>query len=128
MARLRQSAQAVGAEDSVIMDTDGYVVEGAYSAMVWWYGDALCTPGDDQTRVASVTERTVVTLAKALGIEVLQDHATPRELDGHEVWVLNALHGIRIATFWVDGPTLAQEPGRLTEWRRRIDALARPLP
>jgi hypothetical protein len=44
------------------------------------------------------------------------------------VWALNALHGIRIVTGWVDGPATAELPGRLDVWRARLDALRKPLP
>ena len=33
-----------------------------------------------------------------------------------------------IVTGWVDGPTTAEEPGRLEGWRRRLAALRHPLP
>ena len=52
----------------------------------------------------------------------------PEELDGLEVWALNALHGIRIVTSWIDGPATAEEPGRLATWQARLDALRKPLP
>ena len=47
------------------------------------------------------------------------------ELDGTELWALSALHGIRIVTRWVDGPELAEKPGRLATWSARLDSLRR---
>ncbi|MDQ1606009.1 MAG: hypothetical protein QOJ18_376, partial [Microbacteriaceae bacterium] len=44
------------------------------------------------------------------------------------IWAVNALHGIRIVTAWVDGPQTAEEPGRLTKWRTLLDRLRKPLP
>ena len=85
-------------------------------------------PADDIDRVDGVTVRSVVTLATALGIDVLHESVRPEELDGLEVWALNALHGIRIVTSWVDGPATAEEPGRLATWQARLDALRKPLP
>ena len=35
--------------------------------------------------------------------------------------------GIRIATHWVDGPALAERPGRLAAWRAALDKLTRPI-
>jgi hypothetical protein len=52
---------------------------------------------------------------------------TPAEIADTELWSLNALHGIRIVTRWVDGPDLAQLPGRLAIWRARLDALRKPI-
>jgi len=53
---------------------------------------------------------------------------TPDELDGLEIWALNALQGIRIVTEWIDGPSTAEQPGRLALWRARLDRLRKPLP
>lgn len=127
MLRIRTSVQAVGADEAIILTPDGYVVEGAYSALLWWRGEILCYPPLEFERVSSVTARTVLTLAGALGIDTVEEASLPSELDGTELWVLSALHGIRIATAWVDGPELAEKPGRLAAWRTRMTALARPI-
>ena len=66
-------------------------------------------------------------VAAALGLDTHEEAVTPAELDGTELWALSALHGIRIATSWVDGPSLAEQPGRLATWRARLDALRRPI-
>ncbi|MCU1440699.1 MAG: hypothetical protein JWP85_1696 [Rhodoglobus sp.] len=125
---VRTSVQERGADEAVILSPEGYVVEGAYSALLWWRGDILCGPPADADRVDSVTARSTLTLARALGLDTHEEAVTPAELDGTELWVLNALHGIRIATSWVDGPALAEQPGRLAAWRTRLDALRQPLP
>jgi len=129
----RTSVQPRGAGEAVILSDSfagrgGYVVEGAYSALLWWRGDALCAPSPELERVDSVTARSVIALATALGIDVLYESVTPADLDGLEVWALSALQGIRIVTAWVDGPAVAEQPGRLATWRARLDRLRRPLP
>jgi hypothetical protein len=43
------------------------------------------------------------------------------------MWAVNALHGIRIITSWVDGPRPAALPHRLATWRSRLSALTQPL-
>jgi branched-subunit amino acid aminotransferase/4-amino-4-deoxychorismate lyase len=125
---LRGEARTAGSDEAVILSPDGTVVEGNYTSLVWWRGDALCVVADDVPRLPGVTERSLVTLATALGVEVLPDEVLPAELDGLELWALSSLHGIRIATAWVSGPGLAERPGRLRLWRQRLDALRRPLP
>lgn len=127
MLRIRTTVQAEGADEAVILSPDGYVVEGAYSSLLWWRGDILCGPPSELDRVDSVTARSVLTLAAALGLDTHEESVTPTELDGVELWAVNALHGIRIVTRWIDGPSLAEKPGRLTQWRTRLDALRRTI-
>jgi len=140
MTRLRTDAQRHGADEAVLLDTGrqgdddgapshpGVVAEGTTTALAWWAGDALCVPSIELPRVDSVTLRSVLALATATGVDVLHEKVAPEALQGYEVWALNALHGIRIVTGWVDGPATAELPGRLDGWRARLDALRRPLP
>jgi hypothetical protein len=123
MRRLRSAAQAEGADEAVILSPDGYVVESSQSAILWWRGAILCTPPAEFDRVDSVTARSLLGIAGALGVDVLEEAVTPAELDGTEIWALNALHGPRIVTGWIDGPQPAELPGRLTLWRERLDRL-----
>jgi branched-subunit amino acid aminotransferase/4-amino-4-deoxychorismate lyase len=127
LAAARTAAQARGADDAVILSPEGYVVETAHAALLWWRGDALCVPSPELARVNSVTARSVITLATALGLDILYESVAPAELDGLELWALNALHGIRIVTAWIDGPSSAEEPGRLGVWRSRLERLRRPI-
>ena len=128
MVRLRTSVQPLGAGDAVLLTPEGWVAEGSTTCLAWWRGDALGIPSDSIARIDSVTLRSVLALATATGVDVLHEEVRPDELDGCEVWALNALHGIRIVTSWVRGPSTAEQPGRLDTWRRRLDALRRPLP
>lgn len=128
MTRLRTEAQQRGADESVILNPEGYVADGSTTSLAWWAGDALCVPAIELPRIDSVTLRSVLALATATGVVVLHDEVAPEALGGCEVWALNALHGIRIVTGWVDGPDTAELPGRLDAWRARLDALRKPLP
>lgn len=128
MTRLRTVAQKHGADDAVLLSPDGYVADGSTTSLAWWRGDSLCVPADDIDHVDGVTVRSLVTLATAMGVEVLHESVRPDELAGLEIWALNALHGIRIVTSWIDGPSTAEQPRRLTAWQARLDALRKPLP
>ena len=128
MTRLRTEAQQRGADEAVLLSPNGYVAEGSTTCLAWWRGDALCVPSADIDRIDGVTVRAVVTLATALGVDILHESVRPDELDGLEVWALNALHGIRIVTGWIGGPATAEEPGRRAAWQARLDALRKPIP
>jgi len=127
MLAVRTSVQPLGAQEAVLLSPDGFVIEGAYSGLLWWRGDILCGPPQSLARIDSVTARTTITLAGALGHDCHEEHVTPAELDRTELWVVSALHGIRLATAWIDGPALAERPGRLATWRARLTALRQPL-
>ncbi|WP_285116893.1 aminotransferase class IV [Leifsonia sp. fls2-241-R2A-40a] len=127
LSALRQRAQRRGAQEAVILD-GGSVTDGATTALLWWRGDALFAPPFSLPRVDSVAARTVRGIAAALGVPVEEEAVRPSELDGAVVWAVNALHGIRAVTAWVDGPAVAQDAARTDAWRARFAALARPLP
>ncbi len=124
---LRTAVQPLGAGEALIVDADGYLVEGAYSGLVWWRDGVLERPSDSLPRIASVTVDLVLDGARAAGVPLGERRARPAELEGCELWVLSALHGLRLATAWVNGPTLA--PGAHTglgrEW---LAAAVTPLP
>ncbi|MEY9953572.1 aminotransferase class IV [Leifsonia sp. EB34] len=123
---LRQRAQQVGAQEAVILD-DGRVSDGTTTALLWWRGETLFAPPFSLARVDSVAARTVRGIAAALGVPVEEEAVRPSELDGVALWAVNALHGIRDVTVWVDGPALGHDPARTAAWRSRFGALARPL-
>jgi branched-subunit amino acid aminotransferase/4-amino-4-deoxychorismate lyase len=127
MMRLRQEAQRAGAQEAVLLD-DGVVVDGATSALLWWREDTLCHPPLALPRVDSVTARSILTIASATGAAVREEAARPDGLAGCEVWAVNALHGIRLVTDWIDGPAVTASDARAHRWRMRLAALARPLP
>ncbi|AWB89419.1 aminotransferase class IV [Salinibacterium hongtaonis] len=125
---LRAQARAdSGADDIVLLSPLGHIAEGAATALLWWRGDILCQPAEEIERVDSVTARSITALATALGVSLSWETTTPGELDGLEVWAVNALHGPRIVKRWVDGPPLAELPGRLALWSKRLDTLRAAL-
>ncbi|GAB3577709.1 aminotransferase class IV [Leifsonia lichenia] len=123
---LRQRAQQAGADEAVILD-NGLISDGTTTALLWWRGDTLATPPLTFAKVDSVAARTVRGVAAAMRIPVDEEAVTPAELEGAVVWAVNALHGIRAVTGWLDGPHVAQDAARTAAWRTRLTALARPL-
>lgn len=121
-------ARGEGVDESIVLSPDGAVIEGLTTSLVWWRGHAIGMPDADLARIDSVTARIVETLATARGIPVLRERIEPTALEGLEVWALNALHGPRIIRKWIEGPAVAELPGRLEEWRRLLQGLRQPLP
>ncbi|MER3389293.1 MAG: aminotransferase class IV [Microcella sp.] len=127
LQRLRTLAQPAGAQEAIILSPTAELVEGAYSSLVWWRRGVLHRVHDSAPRIPSVTERIVTDAAAAEGVEVRAVQAHPRDLEGAELWVLSALHGVRLATAWVQGPSLAVEAGRVERGRAWLEAARRPL-
>jgi branched-subunit amino acid aminotransferase/4-amino-4-deoxychorismate lyase len=118
LAALRLRAQAHGAGEALIADAEGRLLEGAYTSLLWWDGDALCAVPDDAPILPGITRALLIELAG--GVELRRP--APGELAGRETWLVSALHGIRAVTRWVGG----LEPGeaaRAAAWQRRLESL-----
>lgn len=108
---VRRHAHDEGADEALLCDRDGNVVEGASTAVLWWEGDALCVPTRSTSPFWSITRSTLEDMARKDGIEVRAVDRAVHELHTHEVWVCNSLHGPRVVSEWADG-------------RRRVQAAA----
>lgn len=129
MGDLRWWAYSKGAQEALILSPDGIVVEGAYSAIAVIDHDSnefAITP-KSFPRIPSVTEKIVRTLAEEDGLRLVEKPHTLGKLEGKEVWVLSALHGIRLATEIVDGPNLVTNESLRNQFQANLENLAQPL-
>jgi branched-subunit amino acid aminotransferase/4-amino-4-deoxychorismate lyase len=118
LAALRRRAAAHQAGEAVIADSEGRLLEGAYTSLLWWEGETLCAVPDDAPILPGITRALLIELAD----EVELRRPTPQDLAGRETWLVSALHGIRAVTRWVGGP----EPGearRAATWQRRLETI-----
>ena len=125
---LRAEAQAQGADDAVIVDAQGRIVDGSTTCLIWFAEGGLHLPPAEALRVNSVSVAVARELAAKGGFTVTETWATPADLDGAELYALNALHGIRSVVSWVNGPLLSVNQERLAHWRQQYDLLAEELP
>ncbi|AWR21243.1 aminotransferase class IV [Aurantimicrobium photophilum] len=125
---LRAEAQTQGADDAVILDAQGRVVDGSTTCLIWFTEGGLHLPPAEALRVNSVSVAVVRELAAQGGFSVSETWATPADLEGVELYAVNALHGIRSAVSWVNGPSLSVNEERLAHWRQQYDLLAEELP
>ncbi|MFJ3880975.1 aminotransferase class IV [Streptomyces sp. NPDC090077] len=128
LGRLRARAVAAGADDALLVGDDGLVRETATANLVWWDGDALCVVDPGLPVLAGVTVAWVVRRAAGLGVAVRRCRVPVAELGGREVWVANALHGLRPVTGWVGADVAAGPAPRVEEWRAAWASAAEPLP
>ena len=100
--QMRRNAKMHGADEAVILNSEGYILEGALSALVWWRGDILCSSSDELPWLPSVTRAEVFSIANQMGFETKTEKVRPADLVGLEIWALSSLQGIRVVTDWVD--------------------------
>ena len=103
----------------MIADSEGRLLEGAYTSLLWWEGETLCAVPDEAPILPGITRALLIELAGTVELR----RPAPQDLAGRETWLVSALHGIRAVTRWVGGP----EPGEATRaatWQRRLESLA----
>jgi len=128
LARVRTRASGEGADEAVLVAPSGTVLEAATASVLWWEDDTLCLPPPRLPVLPGVTVALVQERARREGIRVDHRERTVAELDGREVWLVNALHGIRPVTAWTGGPLRAAPALRAPEWREWLDDIMEPLP
>ena len=124
LAALRERAAAHGAGEAVVADADGRLLEGAFTSLLWWEGEALCAVPDDAPILPGVTRALLIELARERDTPVTLRGPAPAELAGREAWLVSALHGIRAATRWAAGGPPAGEAPHAEAWQRLLDDFA----
>ncbi|MGW0870274.1 aminotransferase class IV [Streptomyces sp. NPDC002740] len=128
LARVRGRAVDEGAQEGVLVGPSGVVLESATASVLWWEEDTLCLPPPRLPVLPGVTVGLVRERAVRSGIAVAHRERTLAELDGREVWTVNALHGLRPVTGWIGEPMTAGPAVRAPEWREWLEGLPEPLP
>jgi hypothetical protein len=118
--QMRRAAQMHGADEAVILDSDGYILEGALSALVWFRDDVLCAPGDDLNWIPSITRMEIFAIAEQMGLATRSEKAKPADLVDLEIWGLSSLHGIRPVDEWVDLGGPVGQPRHLEAFGKRL--------
>jgi branched-subunit amino acid aminotransferase/4-amino-4-deoxychorismate lyase len=127
LASVRRAAATAGSDEAVLVTAEGVLLEAANSSLLWWEGDCLCCTSEALPVLPGVTAGLVLDRAAELGIAVRPCVRRLPDLAGCEVWLTNALHGLRPVTAWVGAPMPVGEPVRAPSWRSWLDELAEPF-
>lgn len=76
----RAEADAAGADEALLLNTDGFVVEGASSNLFWIERDTICTPPLAAGVLAGVTRAVVVEICHTLALKVSEKNITAENL------------------------------------------------
>jgi aminodeoxychorismate lyase len=113
----RAEVEAAGADEALLTNTDGFVVEGASSNLFWIQLGTVCTPPLASGVLSGVTRLVVLELCGALGLKVREGNITRQELlktDG--LFLSLSSFGI------VQGLTLDKQPLRRSTLTERLHA------
>jgi branched-chain amino acid aminotransferase len=122
----RAEAEAAGADEALLLNSDGHVTEAASANVFWLAGDVLRTPPLPAGVLAGVTRARVVDLAPAVGLRCEEVSVGPADLlAGDGVFLtLSSLEIVPVVS--LDGVGLRDSPWprRLHEAYRRAVALS----
>ena len=76
----RAEADMAGADEALLLNTDGFVVEGASSNLFWIQNGAVCTPPLASGVLAGVTRAVTFEICRGLSLRVAEAVVSPGEL------------------------------------------------
>ncbi len=121
----RAEADAAGADDALLLNTDGYAVESSSGNLFWVDTGVVCTPPLISGVLPGVTRQVVLESCRALGLPTQEAAPRPKELLRAEgVFLTLSSVGV-VAVIALDGHALAESPltGRIQEsYRQLIEA------
>jgi branched-chain amino acid aminotransferase/4-amino-4-deoxychorismate lyase len=90
----RQEAVAAGAEEALMLDTDGNLACAAAANLFWFRGDVLCTPALDCGVLDGIVRAKILAAARAAGQPTEEVHAAPSALaQCHGAFLTSSLIG-----------------------------------
>jgi branched-subunit amino acid aminotransferase/4-amino-4-deoxychorismate lyase len=125
--RIRVRAAGLGADEALLTTPTGLLLEAAHSSVLWWEDDTLCVPSPAMRVLPGITTSLIQQEARRRLLEVRPRRQHLAQLSGREVWLVNALHGIRPVAAWIGASIPPGEPEHVRAWRSWWDNLLEPL-
>ena len=106
----RNDAEAQGADEALLLNTNGEVAETAGGNLFWVYQDKICTVPSGRGVLPGITRAIVLEICRSLGLETNKRVIKPEHLRNAEgLFVTNSALGIvPVAAF--DGEPVAPSP------------------
>ncbi len=106
----RGEAEAAGADEALLLNTDGFVVEASTSNLFWMDRDTVCTPPLASGILAGVTREAVLEICKALRLKTRERNVTPGKLKRMDGVFLSLSSWGVVEARSLDGRALKQSP------------------
>lgn len=104
----RMEADEAGADEALLANTDGHLVEGSSSNLFWIERGAVCTPPLTSGILAGVTRSVVMEICQSLGLKTREKNVTAAGLDRKEgVFVSLSSRGV-VAARSINGRIISQ--------------------
>lgn len=124
---LRRKSNLYGADEAIIVNHEGFVVEGALSSLLWWRDDVLYGPDEKTQWLPSITRSDLFEIADQAGYSTDTEHVEPKDLIGLELWVTSSLTGIRPVIDWVNLGGSVGPQKHLESFQRRLKLMTSEL-
>jgi len=105
-AEARTEADAAGAQDAVLLTSQGWVAEGTIWSLCWWEMNLLAAPALSLLILPGIGRARL----KALRGHIVERRVTRRALSGVPVFLVNAARGVVEVESW-DGEQVPRHPG-----------------
>lgn len=121
----RVEAEQAGADEALLLDTAGHVVEAASANLFWISGSEVCTPPVESGILPGVTRAIVLELCERLGLQCVERMLTPDQLRAQQgVFLTLSTLGV-VEAIELDGQPLSKSDLTLQLWRSYCNLLER---
>lgn len=124
-ARMKITEQ--GADEAILSTSTGFLLEGLTTSIFWWEGSTLCTTSPSRRVLPGVTSQLLRSIAEQANIPFSYRFRKTTDLNGCEVWAVNALHGIRRVVVWEKSPFQTSTHTDIDFWRQKLDEFSKPI-
>ena len=124
---MRRDILSSGAEEALITTTQGFILEGLTTTILWWENGTLCHVPPSCRILPGITCRLILRIAARNGIPTACRMRKPHELNHREVWAVNALHGIRQVISWEHSPIQTEAHSDIGYWREALESFREPV-
>jgi branched-subunit amino acid aminotransferase/4-amino-4-deoxychorismate lyase len=93
----RAEAEARGAQEALLLNSEGYVVEAASGNLFWYERESVCTPPLASGILPGITRAVIFELVAAAGSTVVEKNITPDALvEAEGVFLTLSSYGVVI--------------------------------
>lgn len=121
MLTIREKIVETDADEGILTTPKGFLLEGLTTSIIWWENETLCTVPPSHRILPGVTAQLIQSLATEKHTRIAHRLRKPQDLNGCEVWAVNALHGIRQAIDWKHAPFKPSFHTDIEYWRKALD-------